>query len=925
MPDYVFDIGLAISIGIASFLSILIGRRIFKAGVEHFSSRMLILSGIINTALCGLLLLFQGTCELYHVVTSAFFGFGQIFVPFALFVVPAKIIWNYFRVQGRLITRFGLKPHAVGRLTTEVKSLSVTMDISPPVIMSSSTVIGPFVFGRRSSKAILAVPESWGDTGDDNRKIQLLHELAHIRNRDVGFLAWSHACVHDWRWLLIFFPAMFFYCYGLGYERMAPSVVLYLACSVILYVLLRYVVRKRESLADMTTALLVESGRVKDVISEQGAYTIKSSSNVARQAGPKLANKFHRWLTDKALFAKTPKPWKVLLRLFNFFNSLYPSRSDRIKTVSSANAITNRTFLPLLGDSFWVGVALGLMGVIISLGGYWFAMFVQKPQDDMDVLRLPYQIYGLAGPMALGFLTVFLALPVWASLRQQALDSRFLFLLWTRYGIALLGAWLICPLVLIAGAANENILVLTVLCAIWSLFITCFGFGIDIVVIFLWRITRYFQSSRTAELRKAIWTCSLFLAAIFGILWYGGSILASGEAVFKGCNIIFSTVVGLVLIELATRDSAISETQRYVTLRIPFGLYRIEGKWFKPMAWVINSILNTILLFLFAFPIYLVTRLAFGRMLQNLDIWLGIIILCTVLCIILVLLSRSKSGKLEYSKRLKTYSLYHSHKLLSKPLDSRTCQKINKIIATYDLDSKGDSNRILDLTVDDVYELVTFVLQDKSQKELLDQVSSWVLRCQNSSGGFGLWPGSSPRLCSTYQGVSILQDLDLLEQCDTDIHISWIKTLQTPDGSFDDPWSRRPAWENTFHATKSLDMLGASLDPDRTHLCRSWCSRIIVEKGLEKDRPDIIYYCLGTLEALGAIDDDISKSVSAWVSSKIEELLLTNIALNFENVHFVVMTYHLLSSYADISLESVNLLAERVQTALEAELADIRI
>ena len=61
------------------------------------------------------------------------------------------------------------------------------------------------------------------------------------------------------------------------------------------------------------------------------------------------------------------------------------------------------------------------------------------------------------------------------------------------------------------------------------------------------------------------------------------------------------------------------------------------------------------------------------------------------------------------------------------------------------------------------------------------------------------------------------------------------------------------------------------------------------------------------------------------IVSKIEELLLTNISLDYENIHFTIMTYDLFDGHLNVSSESVNLLTERIQMALNAELADIRI
>jgi len=98
---------------------------------------------------------------------------------------------------------------------------------------------------------------------------------------------------------------------------------------------------------------------------------------------------------------------------------------------------------------------------------------------------------------------------------------------------------------------------------------------------------------------------------------------------------------------------------------------------------------------------------------------------------------------------------------------------------------------------------------------------------------------------------------------------------------------------------------------------------MLVEKGIKENRPDVLYYCFGALTALGEVEDKISKLVSDWIFPQIEELLLTNISLNYENVHFSVMVYHILNTTGKTPSAQLNLLTERINIALMAELANI--
>ncbi len=73
------------------------------------------------------------------------------------------------------------------------------------------------------------------------------------------------------------------------------------------------------------------------------------------------------------------------------------------------------------------------------------------------------------------------------------------------------------------------------------------------------------------------------------------------------------------------------------------------------------------------------------------------------------------------------------------------------------------------------------------------------------------------------------------------------------------------------------------------------------------------------------VSDQAIEQVSHWLSSQLDALLLTNIGLNYERVHFTVLTFHLLQSRNPVLLNEDRLtrLTDRLGTALEAELSNI--
>jgi len=914
MPESVWNIGFAVSLIFVLSSCILIARRVFKSGIEYFSSRILILSGITNAILCAMLFLSQGIYEVIRIATFKPIHPSQLLIPVIFITVPIRILWNYFSIHRKPITIYNLQPCANEKINAKIAVLCKRMGITSPAVLFSNLIVSPFVLGRQSNKAFLAVPKQWLNTDSKNQYIQLLHELSHIRNHDMGFLAWSNAVLRDLRLLILLFPILIIYCLILGSSNIVPSILLYPICSLILFAMLRYIVRKRESLADLTAAMLVESSQIKDVIAsyESGITEIISE----QQIKPDTTETTRRWLLDKAMFSKRQAFWKFLLLIFNFFYLSHPSNFERLKKISSYGEINAPKFL--VADSFLAGMAIGLLGTVVGLGGFWFSTSFQHHQEKIDFLKFPFMVLGIAAPIAIGYLAIFLVIPVWSSIKLPAIDNRFITKLLGRYVIALAGASVICPIILTAGATNTQVLILMTICLLWNVFIVGFGFFVNIVILSLWTTMRYLQSSHIVELRKGILSLWSFIIAIFGLILFG-IILINNKMTFSGANVIFSTIAGGAIVARAVRGSRFSETERYIILCLHKLVYRFEGKCFRLFIWTIYSFYCTFLLFIFVPIIYLVMN-ATGNLFKNLDSIVAVLTVSAASCIVMVLLGRNGFKRISEHKKSKINIFYHCLKPLSVPIDATIRKEINEVVKNYDLKT---SNEIcgLNLTMRDVYEIITFIHDDNSQKKVIDHLAAWVFKCQ--SQGFGIWPASTSRLYSTYQAISILYDINMINKCDAKRHSLWIKSLQLPDGSFRCPFGKRDSWQDTFYAIKSLDMLSESLDAKETSSCRNWCRNILIEEGLNKNRPDIIYHCFGILKTLGKIDDDIFKLVLERMSCDIEKLLLTNVSLDYENIYFAVMTYDLLDKNPVISLKSLTLLSERIKTALKAEFSNI--
>ncbi|MBD3376630.1 M48 family metalloprotease, partial [candidate division KSB1 bacterium] len=430
MPDYsVKLIGLSL-VALSLVVLIYIGKKVFQSGIEYLSSRLLMLMGIINAFLCLLLFIFQGIVQINH---SSISTPGRYFLLFIISLIPIRLLWNYFSVKNKIIHQYNLKSFQNKDMTKTIHEIAKAMDIPAPALSTSDKVKFPFVFGLHSKDAILAIPSTWAKEEKENKIPILIHELAHIRNHDVGFLTWSQTYTKDLRLLLIFLPILFIAMHVFQCEQVIISFLIYLACIIILGFILHHIRKTLELQADLTSGMLVESGIIEQTISTQSTTFANQNYTSTNNLQISWIKSIHRQLADKALFSKHPKFWTILYNIFNYFRTTHPEKAKRSKNVQSIHQkMIHSQISPM--NCFWAGMTLGIFGVIIGLLGYW----ISKPHyafEDTDCLLLAYTMYGLAAIPAVTFYGLFITLPTFASLNKSKLSTRFLLYLFNRYAI----------------------------------------------------------------------------------------------------------------------------------------------------------------------------------------------------------------------------------------------------------------------------------------------------------------------------------------------------------------------------------------------------------------------------------------------------------------------------------------------------------
>ena len=607
-----------LSCAIAALICLIIGRNVRKSGLEHYSSRILLLSAIINTTICNAILLLMGIYGLWAAWEASQLDLLHFVMIAPLFVLPVRSIWNFFTTTKRLQKQLDLQPIETDQIWKVTCSLSTIMGITCPIILSSPLVTVPLVFGRTCKKAFLAVPASWPTVIGYRQRVVLCHELAHIRNKDVGFFTWSFAFLADLRWLLIMVPIITIISFFIKIELLLAANTLYLVCLIILWLLTRSVLRKRELLADQTVAMLIKSGKIVDAMNEQQFYLSSGLHvNLRTSKSSTIINRIRNWFADKALFAERRSFWKLTSKLFDTFYSNHPPFTERLKNIKERDRIGN-LFSVRFTESFWAGMSIGLLGVLIALGGFWFGRFFLKLQGYEETVKIPYDFYGVVGPLAIGIVGLLFVLPGWSSLKAVIPTGRRLISLLGRYLIGLFGAAIVSFLILVGGFSYIEVKVLFILNIIWAFFILLFGLGVNIVMLVLWLQHRYFSLNFSTDLRWAIYSVGLGICAVVAGFVIALVIFLHG-AVILGSSIFLSMLAGAFTLTIVAGHSSVSGTDQYAVFVIGSLVYRYEGRNFKVWAPLIGSSGFALLCYIPAAVIFIIIYALICPHIENLD------------------------------------------------------------------------------------------------------------------------------------------------------------------------------------------------------------------------------------------------------------------------------------------------------------------
>ena len=132
------------------------------------------------------------------------------------------------------------------------------------------------------------------------------------------------------------------------------------------------------------------------------------------------------------------------------------------------------------------------------------------------------------------------------------------------------------------------------------------------------------------------------------------------------------------------------------------------------------------------------------------------------------------------------------------------------------------------------------------RKDEVDEEISYVLSCENRTGGFGIWPGSRSRLNSTYSAIEILGKFGCLDRLKGD-HCNWLSIIASGRGGFRAPETARTDLESIFRTLALLDTLNCSMQFDKEAVS-TWILNNYRHSQLEIETAYYTFRCLKILK-----------------------------------------------------------------------------
>jgi len=292
-------------------------------------------------------------------------------LPIAILVAGLMLI-PYF-------ARRGLEFHAVEDYTEIQKMMSknckrLAIKDIPELLIAHSEKPNCFIYGFRSKGAKLVVTTGCINLLDkDELNSAILHELAHIKNKDVGFLMLTTLLTKAFWYPILMFVLMFvfiFVYFGVDLltmytfaELASTFCCLFLGLVVFPFTFIKYVYRYREFLADArVSTCLGDSSHLVSAITKVSKYLYIYSC---------LEEKFRKHSNIVNVLRKTQS-------FFGRFAHSSPKLIERLEAIEKEEYIAKKggIYIPSLRESILTGVACIYLRFLLILYGTWIFSYI---------------------------------------------------------------------------------------------------------------------------------------------------------------------------------------------------------------------------------------------------------------------------------------------------------------------------------------------------------------------------------------------------------------------------------------------------------------------------------------------------------------------------------------------------------------------
>lgn len=907
---------IASSIG-AVALAVGIARASRSSAYETETSRLLLLAGMSSVLLCAALSLLLLFACLREGVLLGHLPPGRILACLLLLSVPFRIAWNYFRIPATIVSAYEATRVSAEDvpewLTRSFRSIRTRL----PAVYVSSVARGPMVFGRSTAAAALLLPRSWLDQDYDRPPASLLHEIGHLRHSDVGFLSWGDSFVQGGLWPALVSLVVLLLGFGSGLEEWqiaASAAGVHLICYIQLFIFVTVVTRAREGLADSFARAMTPGTQVRaERTSVDMSYLLPEKGAPPRCSRTRRSGQLYRFLQDKAILSEKAWLWRPVARAFSYLYLRQPMPSFRQTSEyvnGEAAGADGR-----LGEgetSFWAGVSLGNFIVTLTVLGSLMVLLSRSASAPEDILVVPFQWFGALGPLVPAFLAALLSMPDSCSPRVPG---------WKRIGrLACRHAVAACAalasslsLLLFAGfVADTGFLIgFSLVLALTGVTVS---FVLSLVGQHVWLAVRTWTRRNTTEIAglfgvvaPTLLTFAAILAGSISALFYGRQI---GKAAFLG------GIGGLGWVLFAS-SGTISVEDAFLELRCGPFREKLEGSSYRRrgpfLLWVylctpvfVGVVLTTVILYPVIDTVYpgLPPELA--------------IVFSLPLLFIEALVAWKLGSATRYPKLVGWASVERLAGCLRFfDRDTAEHREARALVKEESQNVLHHVSRESNLsTLGTRYCIVAATDHLARDSAGAASILKWVLRCRCSEGGFGLWPGASPRISCTCFAVRILSRAGRLADLRKK-DVQWLRSNQREDGLFRCRHGNRPEWEQTRFAVESLSIPGERLGASAACRCAEPMLENLREACRRDDAPKVAA-CLWTLDRLGFCGAEATRQGQRWIRGALTELLHRDPAHDPDYVRGVMETSALLYDrpLAILSSHSRRILRRRLHAAI---------